>query len=112
VRELEMVLRRASIVMRGDVITLGDVADSLSDERFPARQEIESALCRAVRTALQERLVEATGKGGSSAYHDIITLVEATLVKEALSITDGNQVKAADLLGVNRATLRKKASGD
>ncbi len=112
VRELEMVLRRASIVMRGDVITLGDVADSLSDERFPARQEIESALCRSVRTALQERLVEAAGQGGSSAYHDIVTLVEATLVKEALSITDGNQVKAADLLGVNRATLRKKASGD
>jgi DNA-binding protein Fis len=30
-------------------------------------------------------------------------------VEEALSITNGNQVKAADLLGVNRATLRKKA---
>jgi DNA-binding protein Fis len=37
--------------------------------------------------------------------------VETTLVKEALTITNGNQVKASDILGVNRATLRKKMSG-
>jgi DNA-binding NtrC family response regulator len=112
VRELEMVLRRACIIMRGDVVTLDDVADSLANQRFPARQELESALCRAVRTSLQERLVETAGRAGTSAYHDIVSLVEATLVKEGLTITGGNQVKAADLLGVNRATLRKKASGD
>ena len=29
-------------------------------------------------------------------------------MREALTITNGNQVKAADILGVNRATLRKK----
>jgi DNA-binding protein Fis len=33
-------------------------------------------------------------------------------VKEALAITSGNQLKAAGLLGVNRATLRKKMPGD
>jgi DNA-binding NtrC family response regulator len=112
VLELEMALRRSAIVMSGDVITAADIADSLSDERFPGRQEVESVLSRSVRTALQERLVETAGKKRGSAYHDIVALVEATLVKEGLAITDGNQVKAADLLGVNRATLRKKATGD
>lgn len=112
VGELESVMRRACIIARGDVITLADVEDSLSSARFPGRQEVESTLSRAVRTALQERLVEAAGRPGSSVYHDIVSLVEATLVKEGLTITNGNQVKAADLLGVNRATLRKKASGD
>jgi DNA-binding protein Fis len=34
------------------------------------------------------------------------------MVKEALTITNGNQVKASELLGVNRATLRKKAASD
>jgi DNA-binding protein Fis len=34
--------------------------------------------------------------------------VEETLVKEALTVTNGNQVKASEMLGVNRATLRKK----
>ena len=46
--------------------------------------------------------------GASSAFHDIVETVETTLVREALAITNGNQVKAADILGVNRATLRKK----
>jgi DNA-binding protein Fis len=34
--------------------------------------------------------------------------VETTLVREALTITNGNQVKASEILGVNRATLRKE----
>ena len=38
----------------------------------------------------------------------MLDLVESTLVKEALTITKGNQLKAAEILGVNRATLRKK----
>ena len=79
---------------------------------MPARQDVESALVRAVRTALQERLVESSGREAASAFHDIVDLVETTLVKEALAITNGNQLKAAGLLGVNRATLRKKMPGD
>jgi DNA-binding NtrC family response regulator len=108
--ELESVLKRACIVARGDVITLTDLGDSLSGGRALGRQGAESALARAARTALQERLVEQTGDAASaSLYHEIVSVVEAALVDEALTITNGNQVKASDLLGVNRATLRKKA---
>jgi DNA-binding protein Fis len=66
-------------------------------------------LSRSVRTALQERLVDQA-TSGQSPFHVIVDLVEATLVQEALAITGGNQVKAAEILGVNRATLRKKMS--
>jgi two-component system nitrogen regulation response regulator GlnG len=55
-------------------------------------------------------LVDSGSGPAASAFHDIIELVETTLVKEALTITKGNQVKAAELLGVNRATLRKKSA--
>jgi two-component system nitrogen regulation response regulator GlnG len=110
VAELESVVKRACIVTRADVITMQDIGDSLSDNRFPGRQDAESALCRAARIALQERLVDTNAGADASAFHDIVSLVETTLVKEALSITNGNQVKASELLGVNRATLRKKAS--
>jgi DNA-binding NtrC family response regulator len=112
VGELESVIKRASIVTRGDIITVQDLGESLSATRVPGRQDAESALCRAARVALQERLVDTTADAQSSAFHEIVTLVEATLVKEALVITNGNQVKASELLGVNRATLRKKASGE
>jgi two-component system nitrogen regulation response regulator GlnG len=109
VGELESVIKRACIVTRGDLITLQDIGESLSESRIPARQDAESALCRAARVALQERLVDTSSGAEASAFHDIVSLVETTLVKEALVITNGNQVKASELLGLNRATLRKKA---
>ena len=109
VGELESVIKRASILARSDVITPDEIGGSLTDGRFPARADVESNLVRAVRTALQERLVESTPN--TSAFHDIVDLVETTLVKEALAITNGNQLRAAAILGVNRATLRKKMPG-
>ena len=112
VGELESVIKRACILARGDVITADEIGQTLAGEPMPARQDVESALVRAVRTALQERLVDSSSTEASSAFHDIIDLVETTLVKEALTITNGNQLKAAGILGVNRATLRKKMPGD
>ena len=112
VGELESVIKRACILARGDVITTDEIGRTLAGEPMPARQDVESALVRAVRTALQERLVDSSSMEASSAFHDIIDLVETTLVKEALTITNGNQLKAAGILGVNRATLRKKMPGD
>jgi two-component system nitrogen regulation response regulator GlnG len=41
-------------------------------------------------------------------YHRILREVEAPLLAAALAATRGNQIRAADLLGVNRNTLRKK----
>jgi two-component system nitrogen regulation response regulator GlnG len=38
----------------------------------------------------------------------ILEQVERPLIKQTLQITNGNQIKAADILGVNRNTLRKK----
>jgi DNA-binding NtrC family response regulator len=112
VGELESVVKRACIVARSDIITMDDIGESLSDNRFFGRQDVESTLCRSVRVALQERLVERASGAPSSAFHDIVDLVEGTLVKEAMTITNGNQVKASELLGVNRATLRKKLAAE
>ncbi len=41
-------------------------------------------------------------------YHRILREVEHPLLTAALAATRGNQIRAADLLGVNRNTLRKK----
>ena len=41
-------------------------------------------------------------------YHRILREVEYPLLSAALAATRGNQIRAADLLGVNRYTLRKK----
>ncbi len=111
VGELESVVKRGCILARSDVITIDEIGESLSRPHFPGRRHAESALAGSARTALQERLVEAP-TAGTSAYHDIIDVVESALVQEALGIANGNQVKAAAILGVNRATLRKKMPAD
>ena len=41
-------------------------------------------------------------------YHRILRDIEEPLIGAALAATRGNQIKAAELLGLNRNTLRKK----
>ena len=41
-------------------------------------------------------------------YHRVLREIEYPLISAALSATRGNQIKAAELLGLNRNTLRKK----
>ena len=41
-------------------------------------------------------------------YDRLIREVERPLIARALAATRGNQLKAADILGINRNTLRKK----
>lgn len=109
IAELERVLTRAAILAGRDIITANDIA-FLTDSVFQVGTEGRSGLQRAVRAALHERLVEAPND--ASVFHHIVEAVETALVKEALAITNGNQVKASDLLGLNRATLRKKAPSE
>ena len=41
-------------------------------------------------------------------YRLVLGEVEPSLFRTVLDYTDGNQTVAADILGINRATLRKK----
>ena len=44
-------------------------------------------------------------------YALVMGEIEKVLLKETLAITDGNQKKASEILGINRNTLRKKNGG-
>ena len=41
-------------------------------------------------------------------YHSVIEATERPLIESTLERTLGNQIKAAELLGINRNTLRSK----
>ena len=108
VAELEKVIKRACILSRGDVVTVDDVQDALEGEKPLPGGDVQGELEGAARAALQQRLTEAERSESGSLFHDLVGQVESALVREALRITGGNQVKAAELLGLNRTTLRKK----
>lgn len=108
IAELSSVLRRSGILSSTGVISADDLGDSLTARRQSVRRTGDATLAKATRDALRERLA-AGGESDSSPYHDVVSVVEETMVAEALDITGGNQVKAAELLGVNRTTLRKRA---
>ena len=42
----------------------------------------------------------------ASPFHETLAVVEAAVIAEALEATGGNQVKAAERLGLNPSTLR------
>src|SRR3546814_17164325 len=41
-------------------------------------------------------------------HQSLLSVVEPVLLRETLLSVDGNQIKAAQVLGINRNTLRKK----
>src|SRR5262249_15731437 len=59
----------------------------------------------------------ADGQLGSSEkpgdlYQQFLTATEPALFESVLAVTAGNRAQAAALLGIHRATLRKKLSGE
>jgi DNA-binding NtrC family response regulator len=110
VRELENAVRRAVVLARTPVIGLPDLPPQVvAADQAPSQSM--SKLRAAAEAELRARL-EHPERDSTSIYHDVIATIEASLVQAALELTGGNQVRAADLLGVNRTTLRKRMSGE
>lgn len=61
-----------------------------------------------VRSALKEYMLTLEGDDPSDLYAMVIREVERPLLECALEHCAGNQTRAAQCLGLNRGTLRKK----
>jgi len=106
VRELENVVQRAMVMATTGVILpehlpIGPVSAAASVAIDATLEEIiERKLLECVR-GLRER-------ASANLYDLMIGLVEKPLLRAVLRETEGNQVRAAQILGINRNTLRKK----
>jgi two-component system nitrogen regulation response regulator GlnG len=112
VRELENMIRRLTALYPQEIITAAIIDNELSTpEPMLASEEArdDETLMASV-----ERHMGVYFKGFADdlpppgLYHRVLREVEIPLISAALAATRGNQIKAADLLGVNRNTLRKK----
>jgi two-component system nitrogen regulation response regulator GlnG len=101
VRELENSIKRALVLASGDVLAPEDFAFLTS---MPAGASGPGDLVERV----ESEVAAALDSGASDVYRLILERVEKPLLEAVLAHTDGNQIRAAAILGINRNTLRKK----
>jgi len=65
---------------------------------------------RSVERSLEEYFRRLDGEQPHGIYDMVICHVERALLTDILTRADGNQTQAADMLGMNRNTLRSKLS--
>ncbi|WP_425070471.1 response regulator [Sagittula sp. S175] len=112
VRQLENAVRRLSLTSRSEEITRAEVEAVLGNQpetgpvlRGGDSDKLGESVARHLRRYfdLHGAMLPPPGLHGR-----IVREVEAPLIEIALEATGGNQAKCADLLGINRNTLRKK----
>jgi two-component system nitrogen regulation response regulator GlnG len=112
VRELENLARRLAALYPQETISAAVVEAELATPITAlgtSDESSEEGLAAAVERHLSGYFAGfADGLPPAGLYHRILKEVEYPLLTAALAATRGNQIRAADLLGVNRNTLRKK----
>ena len=65
-------------------------------------------LANDIDTLLDQYFIDMCGENPNGVYDMVIQSVEKPLLLYIMNLSEGNQSKAADILGLNRNTLRKK----
>ncbi len=114
VRELENFIRRLCVLYSDETITAEIVEEELEDTTIGGYNiELSQGQVVDLSAAMESYLGGYFGKFGNNLpprglYYRILKEVEHPLITACLAATNGNQIKAAELLGLNRNTLRKK----
>jgi two-component system nitrogen regulation response regulator GlnG len=107
VRELENVLVRAAVLAPGRMLTPADLSLPPTQPQLP-ENFAELSLEEVVRRKLKSYFQQSSPLSLTDLHASIVGQVEKPLIELILEYTSGNQLKAAELLGINRNTLRKK----
>ena len=106
VRELQSVIRRSLLMATGPIIlpenlSIGTDGETAANDR-PRRSKESSD--QEIERFVGERINE----GSNQIFAESVAMVEARVVKRVLTETEGNQSKAAAMLGITRGSLRNK----
>ncbi|ATX81015.1 two-component system, NtrC family, nitrogen regulation response regulator GlnG [Mariprofundus ferrinatatus] len=105
VRELKNVMRRLAVLTPGASITLSDVALALGNVDNMKRGE--ETLSEAVTRCTRNYMHQLGYAKPVNMYQHMLEQVEPPLLLLAMERCNGNQLKVADMLGLNRNTVRK-----
>jgi two-component system nitrogen regulation response regulator GlnG len=107
VRELENTLIRAAVLSPGPILFPKDF--TLQNRPAAATLEVDQlSLEEIIRHKLVDYFRRMEGVDVDNLYSLVIERVERPLIELTLKKTRGNQIRAAQILGINRNTLRKK----
>jgi two-component system nitrogen regulation response regulator GlnG len=107
VRELENTLIRAAVLSSGPILFPKDF--TLQNKHAPATPELDQlSLEEIIRHKLEDYFRRTEGVDVDNLYSLVIERIERPLIELTLKKTRGNQIRAAQILGINRNTLRKK----
>lgn len=115
VRELENLCQRIAALYVEDTITLDiarsemvplDAGNQTTESGVPSNETLQESINRHLKKYFDAHLPHDLPPAGL--YSRLLREFEKPLIENTLSATRGNQIKAAELLGVNRNTLRKK----
>ena len=105
VRELENAIQRASLLSPDALLNATDFPDLTSGQGSNSNGTSLEAL---ITQKLQSSLTQIDLQDMDNLYEMVLHQMERPLINIVLEKTRGNQVKAAEVLGINRNTLRKK----
>ncbi len=109
VRELQNLLQRLAVLSRENVIAADMLRHALPLDAVPADHAAPAGqLAQAVREWTKRQLGVGLGQANPQLHDNLLAVIEPILLQETLASVDGNQIRAAGLLGINRNTLRKK----
>ncbi len=113
IRELENLVRRLTALYPGDTISAGMIDAELNPLQPSPPDAATISEEESLRGAVEHYLSRYFADFGDDLpppglYHRVLREVELPLIAAALGSTRGNQIRASELLGLNRNTLRKK----
>ena len=107
VRELENTLIRAAVLSPGSVLFPKDF--TLQSQPIEAAPEVDNlSLEEIIHRKLDDYFDRTKDVDVDNLYSLVMERVERPLIELTLRKTRGNQIRAAEILGINRNTLRKK----
>jgi two-component system, NtrC family, nitrogen regulation response regulator GlnG len=113
VRELENLIKRLLAMEVEDVIPAAAVQRELAEMPSAVSPQTNSNSSFDLAEAVENNMLNYFASFGNQLpppglYERVLAEIEPPLLRAALTATHGNQLKAADLLGINRNTLRSK----
>ena len=110
VRELENLIFRLVALSPDTVISHRDIERELravSMKELSTSRSFESEIDALLHKFVMGDLLTGGDEGGKI-HQSVLEQVERPLIRLALSVTSGNKLRTASLLGVNRNTLRAR----